>query len=676
MALIVLAADKGSPGVTTSALALASVWPRPVVTAECDPAGGDLVYRLPDAHGNPLNPQRGMLSLAADARKGLTPDRLTQHVQALHGGLGVIVGTAGAEQSAGLGSLWPELGPAFARMPGFDVFADCGRVGPDSPTLQLMPYADAVVLIARVEAEQVAHVRDRAAALHARLHRGGAETPPIAVVLVAEAKHGKQVARQVEELMQRSDVPARVVGTLALDPAGAAALAGRGRGRANRALLIRSARAVVQDLFARFGLANAPLAAPGQVPTAVPRAELPAGGAGGGPAELAVAPSRPAPLAQPPVVVNGSTAAPQPAETPEARPARLAQGPAAVNGGAAGPVPESRPARLAQGPTGGGDGPGPASLGRPAPLAQAADGVRPAPLARPLPTSAPIPVPAPGPAPVPASDGGSLGGNAPSFGAASGGAAPAERPEPRSGANGTNGASVPPPAMSMSFAPPAGGTVGGGVPDSGGSSSGGSSGRGLSFAPETPGGEAAPAPGQSSGRGLALPAGTPPSEPATPPEPAASAMPSEPAGPPESGSKTNGAPVAPAANAMSFAPPAAPHLGAPAGALGPVTAAGPAVPAGPASDIIAEPGPGADTDTDPDPDPAAARKAVVDRLLAARRPEQPVPPPATPANPYTALSGYDYEARPAADNPYRSASSTGSGSGTSTPAPAPAEEGR
>ena len=47
MALIAVAADKGAPGVTTTALALAAVWPRPVLLAECDPAGGDLVYRFP-----------------------------------------------------------------------------------------------------------------------------------------------------------------------------------------------------------------------------------------------------------------------------------------------------------------------------------------------------------------------------------------------------------------------------------------------------------------------------------------------------------------------------------------------------------------------------------------------------------------------------------------------------
>ena len=57
--LIAVAADKGAPGVTTTAVALAAVWPRPVLLAECDPAGGDIVYRLPGEGGDRLDPRRG-----------------------------------------------------------------------------------------------------------------------------------------------------------------------------------------------------------------------------------------------------------------------------------------------------------------------------------------------------------------------------------------------------------------------------------------------------------------------------------------------------------------------------------------------------------------------------------------------------------------------------------------
>ena len=62
MPLISLVSLKGSPGVTTTALALAAAWPAPRrLLAELDPAGGDLEIRLglPAAAGAwPRWPQR------------------------------------------------------------------------------------------------------------------------------------------------------------------------------------------------------------------------------------------------------------------------------------------------------------------------------------------------------------------------------------------------------------------------------------------------------------------------------------------------------------------------------------------------------------------------------------------------------------------------------------------
>ena len=43
---IVLCGDKGSPGVTTTAVALASAWAGHAIAVEANPAGGDLAIRL------------------------------------------------------------------------------------------------------------------------------------------------------------------------------------------------------------------------------------------------------------------------------------------------------------------------------------------------------------------------------------------------------------------------------------------------------------------------------------------------------------------------------------------------------------------------------------------------------------------------------------------------------
>ncbi|WEV27255.1 hypothetical protein OYE22_20150 [Streptomyces sp. 71268] len=267
MALIALAADKGSPGVTTAAVAIAAVWPRRVLLAEVDPAGGDLVYRGSAAHGGPLDPNTGMLSIGATARRGLVPDQLWDHAQPMLGGLDVLVGLGSSEQSAGLAGLWPMLGRAFAGLGDSpdgpaDVIADCGRVGADAVAVEMFPYASIVLLVAGTEPEQLARVRDRAAALSARLHggqRGAAQlgTPLIGVLLVADVGSASRLVGQVNDMLVAAQAGARVVGVVARDTSGADQLAGRKRGRLDKSLLIRSARKVVGDLHQQFGAAFA-----------------------------------------------------------------------------------------------------------------------------------------------------------------------------------------------------------------------------------------------------------------------------------------------------------------------------------------------------------------------------------------------------------------------------------
>ncbi|WP_254594671.1 hypothetical protein [Streptomyces sp. 8P21H-1] len=292
MALIAIAADKGSPGVTTTAVALAAVWPRRTLLAETDPAGGDLVYRSAAAHGGPLNPNTGMLSIAATARRGLVPDQLWDHVQPLSGGLEVLVGLGSAEQAAGLAGLWPTLGRAFAQLADSehapaDVIADCGRISGDTPAVEMFAQAALVLLVARTAPESIARVRDRAAALTTKLHggpRGAAApgTPLVGVVLIADPGDSAKIVRQVDDMLTAARTGARVVGTIAEDPAGADQLAGRRRGRLDKSLLIRSARKVTADLYQQFGAAwsvpdGGPDGVPNGGPSGVPNGARPAG---------------------------------------------------------------------------------------------------------------------------------------------------------------------------------------------------------------------------------------------------------------------------------------------------------------------------------------------------------------------------------------------------------------
>lgn len=157
--LVALCSVKGSPGVTTAAVAMAACWPRgdrPVVV-ECDPAGGDLLARFR------LDQARGLVTLAAAARRRhADPELLWRHVQPLPGGLPVAAGPVGAEQArAALAEITqPDVSPlrVAADQPGSVVIADCGRVDPDSPALPLIAESDVMLLLARARDDQLSHV--------------------------------------------------------------------------------------------------------------------------------------------------------------------------------------------------------------------------------------------------------------------------------------------------------------------------------------------------------------------------------------------------------------------------------------------------------------------------------------------------------------------------------------
>ncbi|GLZ03975.1 hypothetical protein Acsp03_14410 [Actinomadura sp. NBRC 104412] len=338
MALIALAADKGAPGVTTAAVALGAVWPRPVLVAECDQAGGDLVYRLPAAasaapgtaqdasrEGGMLNPSRGLLSLAATARRGLRPEQIAEHCQRLVGGLDVLVGITNAEQAQGMTWLWGPLGRAFASLAPVDVLADCGRLGAGTPLNDLLREADLIVLFTRATLEQVAHLRERVAALSSELNGG----PPIGIVVLADPRDFRSSIAEVGRII----TGARVLGGLALDPKGAELLSGRWGGRLDRSLLIRSAREVAATLVSGLTPVQElqPVQQPVQpvpqaqaLPAQVPPVQAPPGQA----SQVQAPPTQVPQTVHDPSLWYAQAAQPQQAQAPD----QQSQPPAQVNG--------------------------------------------------------------------------------------------------------------------------------------------------------------------------------------------------------------------------------------------------------------------------------------------------------------------------------------------------------
>ena len=247
MALIVVAADKGSPGVTTTALTLAAIWPRRAILAELDPFGGDVALRLRGPRGVPLSPEVGLITLAIGARRGAGPQQVFEHVQRLDGGLEVIVGLAAAEQAGGLTGLWSPVAQLLSDVPALDVLADCGRLYPGSPATDVISHAAAVVLVTRPSIDAVAHLRTRAAAVVNEVGARGGAVPPFFIVVVTGPRDDKS-PREIQTVMRQAQIPATVIGRIAYDPKGAGMLTGEWVGRLDKSLLVRSARDVAARL--------------------------------------------------------------------------------------------------------------------------------------------------------------------------------------------------------------------------------------------------------------------------------------------------------------------------------------------------------------------------------------------------------------------------------------------
>lgn len=231
MSVLVLASAKSSPGVTTSCVALAGVWPQAheVRIIEADPDGGTLAARF----GLPTDP--GLSSLAVASRRSGASDEIDRHSQPLRGGeVGVLVAPPTAERVArSLGMLADRL-PAELRAAEGDTLVDIGRVRPGSPAWSLVETADAVLLVARPRVEELQQLPARLRALRTTSCR-------IGLLLVGDRPYPRSEVAAV--------LGVEVIGVLADDPKGAAALSGEGPGRLTRSPLLRSARDVADVLM-------------------------------------------------------------------------------------------------------------------------------------------------------------------------------------------------------------------------------------------------------------------------------------------------------------------------------------------------------------------------------------------------------------------------------------------
>jgi hypothetical protein len=233
VSVLVLAGPGGAPGVTTAAVALALMWPRPVILAECDPAGGSIISGL--WRGEPGSSATGGLPSVLAAGRDMAAALDTQAL--LLGGDAeamLLPAPPGPDAGQRLAGSWPRIASVFASAER-DVIADIGRFDGTGGLSPLLGVASQVLMVCRP-------TRRQAAAAGPRLKLMSFTRPADGIVVISPGRAGHEVfARQLG---------VAVAGTLPWAPASARVLSdGAWHGRwFIQSRLMRAARRLAGQL--------------------------------------------------------------------------------------------------------------------------------------------------------------------------------------------------------------------------------------------------------------------------------------------------------------------------------------------------------------------------------------------------------------------------------------------
>lgn len=253
--LIALCADKGSPGVTTSALVLASAWPKQAVVVEVDAAGGDLALRLhPGGAALPETPT--VLTVLSAARTSAHRDRdrdwdpVTEHCHVLNSTTGVVPGALLAEQ-VDSGGDWEVLADVLSRRTQA-TFLDLGRIPNGPAAMALATRAELVIVVGRPDIASVIRLRERVTRLATDLAQLRGLPPRLMCLLVTSARHGPADTADLRRVLEHTAAKPFLtdIGFIAHDPAAVRRLeAGHDpAGRLARSNLMRTARTVAAQI--------------------------------------------------------------------------------------------------------------------------------------------------------------------------------------------------------------------------------------------------------------------------------------------------------------------------------------------------------------------------------------------------------------------------------------------
>jgi hypothetical protein len=240
MAVIAIVSAKGSPGVTTAALALTMTWPHRCVLAECDPAGGSVQAGY---LAGALPADRGIRELAVAELRGddMRERWWGQLIDLQHPQLQrlLLPGITDPVQSGALRPVWDRLAEFFAGLedgsPGFDVIVDCGRLATPNPPWPLLERADTVLLAVRPSLPGMSAAIPTLRTLRAQLTEQGTGTGSLGLLVTGP---GDQSVRTVSGQLHH---PA--LATLPDDPRTARVLGHGGNLRMNSPLMRAAATA-------------------------------------------------------------------------------------------------------------------------------------------------------------------------------------------------------------------------------------------------------------------------------------------------------------------------------------------------------------------------------------------------------------------------------------------------
>lgn len=210
MAVIALTSASGSPGVTTAALGMSLLWPRPVLLVEADPTGGSGL--LAGYFRGTTEYVGGMIELALTSTD--VGDALADIARPIEGTqVSYVAGTRTHTQASALRDLWPTLAESLADLEstGQDVIVDAGRLGLAGSPQPLLDAADLAMIVSRTTLPALSALRSWAESMQ----RPALDWHQAGVLLVGEGQ--PYSAREVTTVV---DLP--VVASVADDPDSAA----------------------------------------------------------------------------------------------------------------------------------------------------------------------------------------------------------------------------------------------------------------------------------------------------------------------------------------------------------------------------------------------------------------------------------------------------------------------